>query len=143
MKFSDNLPTSNFDIIGDIHGHIEQFTILLNKLGYKLNQQNYYEHSNRKVIFLGDFIDGGKNNKAVIDVVRPMIEKGSAYSVLANHEFNAISYHTNHRETKQPLRMHSIANTKQHQTFLDEYTDADELDDVINWFKTLAYSGRT
>jgi predicted MPP superfamily phosphohydrolase len=137
MKFSDNLSTSNFDIIGDIHGHTEQLIILLNKLGYRLNQQKYYEHSDRKVIFLGDFIDGGKNNKAVINIVRPMIEKGSAYSVLANHEFNAISYHTNHRVTNKPLRVHSIANTKQHQTFLDEYIDANELDDVINWFKTL------
>lgn len=137
MKFSDNSPMGNFDIIGDIHGHIEQLTILLVKLGYRLNQQNYYEHSDRKVIFLGDFIDGGKNNKAVINIVRPMIENGSAYSVLANHEFNAIAYHTNHRVTDKPLRVHSIANTKQHQTFLDEYTDVDELDDVINWFKTL------
>jgi hypothetical protein len=66
-----------------------------------------------------------------------MIENGSAYSVLANHEFNAIAYHTKHRVSGDPLRVHSIANTKQHQTFLDEYTDVEELDDVINWFKTL------
>jgi hypothetical protein len=137
MKFSDDLLMGNFDIIGDIHGHTEQLIILLNKLGYRLNNQNFYEKSSRKVIFLGDFIDGGKNNKAVINIVRPMIENGSAYSVLANHEFNAISYHTMHRVTDKPLRVHSIANTKQHQTFLDEYANADELDDVINWFKTL------
>jgi len=127
----------NYDIIGDIHGCAKTLSALLEKLGYERNQ-GIHQHSKHKVIFLGDFIDRGKFQKEVIEIVRPMIQSGSALSVMGNHEFNAIAYHTYNESLGMHLREHSDKNYKQHATFLSEY-EADKVayDSVITWFKTL------
>ena len=97
-----------FDIIGDIHGQAEELESLLKKLGYyKLN--GTYQNKDRKVIFLGDFIDRGNLQKEVIEIVRPMIDKNCAYAVMGNHEYNAISYAT-HDPAGGFLRKHSDKN---------------------------------
>ncbi len=46
--------------------------------------------SERKVIFLGDFIDRGPKIRQVLEIVRPMIEGGKALTVMGNHELNAL-----------------------------------------------------
>ena len=127
----------NYDIIGDIHGHAEKLKNLLQAMDYQINDKGYYTHIDRTAIFLGDLIDGGSDQKAVIDIVRPMVESGSAIAVMGNHEFNAISYHTSHTQTHQPLRNHNDNHKRQHQAFLDEYKDLKEIQDLIKWFKTL------
>ena len=127
--------TQHYDIIGDIHGHADILVTLLNKLGYQLNE-GVYRHKKHKVIFLGDFIDRGPQQREVIDIVKPMIEQGTALSVMGNHEFNAICY-ASHGASGQLLRKHSEKNTKQHQAFLDAYPEASERKQIINWFKTL------
>ena len=127
----------SYDIIGDIHGHSHSLEALLAELGYQ-KEGNVYRHPARKVIFLGDFIDRGKLQCEVIDIVRPMIESGAALSVMGNHEFNAIAYYTPDRETGGYLRAHSEKNFKQHKVFLGAYEDSpEEYKDTINWFKTL------
>ena len=127
----------NYDIIGDIHGCAKTLTALLDKLGYVLNH-DIYQHPSNKVIFLGDFIDRGKFQKEVIEIVRPMIQSGAALSVMGNHEFNAIAYHTYDESLGMHLREHTDKNTMQHAAFLAEYQD-DKVayDSVITWFKTL------
>ena len=122
----------NYDIIGDIHGcSLTLEKLLSEKLGYKRNSGGTYQHTNRQAIFLGDFIDRGPHQKEVISIVRPMIKSGTALSVMGNHEFNAIAYHTG-------LREHNEKNYKQHKVFLDAYKEnIDEYNNVINWFKTL------
>ncbi len=127
----------NYDIIGDIHGYADTLSALLAKLGYGLNKHGFYSHPERKIIFVGDFIDRGKGQKKVINIVRSMIDNGSALAVMGNHEFNAIAYHTKHSKTGLPLRSHSDAHKLQHQAFLNEYTDKDERTEIINWFKSL------
>ena len=84
---------AGYDIIGDIHGHARTLEALLGRLGYSLFD-GVYRHPERKVIFLGDFIDRGPHQRGVIRIVRPMIERGSALAVMGNHEFNAIAYAT-------------------------------------------------
>jgi hypothetical protein len=126
-----------YDIIGDIHGHSRSLEALLAKLKYK-KEDGVYRHSSRKVIFLGDFIDRGKFQCEVIDIVRPMVESGAALSVMGNHEFNAIAYYTPETESDGYLRAHSDKNTKQHKEFLRAYGDSpEEYEDAINWFKSL------
>jgi len=128
----------NYDIIGDIHGHASTLIQLLKDLGYKKDGTGIFSHKERKVVFLGDFIDRGKEESLVINIVKPMIDNGHALAVMGNHEFNAICYHTNHPQTEKPLREHSARNTKTHQAFLDEYPVGDKkTTDVINWFKSL------
>ena len=126
-----------YDIIGDIHGHAESLKNLLNELGYRLTG-GVYRHKNRKIIFLGDFIDRGSYQREVIEIVRPMIERGTALAVMGNHEFNAIAYATP-KLNGGYLRGHKGGkNRKQHAAFLDAYPEGSpEYIDQITWFKTL------
>ena len=125
-----------YDVVGDIHGQARELEALLAKLGYKC-EDGCYSHQNRKVIFLGDFIDRGNHQREVINIVRPMIDTGAAFAVMGNHEFNAIAYYTQTGNGSY-LRQRNSKNTLQHQAFLNEYQDDPEgWGDVIDWFKTL------
>ena len=68
-----------YDIIPDIHGHSDKLTGLLEKLGYR-ERNNSWRHTDpgRQCIFLGDYIDRGPDNAGVIDIVRRMVDAGTA-----------------------------------------------------------------
>ncbi len=127
-----------YDLIGDIHGYHKPLIALLEKLGYS-NLNGYYSHSDKKVIFLGDFIDRGPGQKEVIKIVRTMVEKGSALAVMGNHEFNALCFHTEDPDMPGTyLRARSDKNINQHQAFLDAYQDnPEEMKETLDWFRTL------
>ncbi|WP_376710946.1 metallophosphoesterase [Pseudochrobactrum lubricantis] len=135
---------SGYDIIGDIHGNSVKLHKLLNKLGYtKSSNSSGYTHSERKIIFLGDFIDRGPQQLDTVLTAKAMIESGSALAVMGNHEYNAICYATpNPRHPNDYLRTH-LGNTgkknyQQHAAFLNEVQyDPVLYDEVISFFKTL------
>jgi len=134
MTLSQN--TIGYDIIGDIHGHAKDLENLLEKLGYSLDGDKHPK--GRKVIYIGDFIDRGPNNRRVLNIAKKMVESNTALAVMGNHEYNAICYHTKHPTTRDFLRRHSDKNTKQHQAFLNEYSEAtEETETVIKWFMDL------
>lgn len=128
---------NDYHIIGDIHGQADKLEQLLEHLGYQ-KLDGIYQHPDAKVVFLGDFIDRGHQQRRVIDIVRPMVDQGYALAVMGNHEFNAICYHTLHPATADPLRPHNPQTTEQHEAFLKDYALYDEeTRGVINWFKKL------
>ena len=127
--------SEGFDIIGDIHGEADALLRLLKKLGYTL-VDGCWQHPSRQVIFLGDFIDRGPEQKRVLETVMPMVRSGNALAVMGNHEFNALAFHTPDGEGGW-LRPHTEKNTDQHQAFLDEYEDPDELNTVLDFFWSL------
>src|SRR5271155_4426880 len=103
-----------YDLIGDIHGHADELEQLLEALDYQ-RAQGTYRHPERKVIFLGDFIDRGPKIRQVLEIVRPMIEEGTALAVMGNHELNALAYHTEDPEVPgEYLRPHIEKNVEQH-----------------------------
>lgn len=125
-----------YDIIGDIHGHALTLEALLEQLGYR-RQYGVYCHPDRKIIFLGDFIDTGPHQRQTLEIVRPMVEAGNALAVLGNHEFNALAYATPRDDTVH-LRPRNEKNDQQHAAFLVEYpVESPEYCDVIDWFRTL------
>jgi hypothetical protein len=127
-----------YDLIGDIHGQARELTQLLEQLSYS-KKNDIWQHENRKVIFLGDFIDRGDEQREVISIVRPMIESGSALSVMGNHEYNAIAYYTENGQGGH-FREHNKKNLKQHKAFLRAYeAHPEEYKSVIEWFKTLPF----
>lgn len=130
--------TNGIDLIGDIHGFADDLTQLLTAMGYQ-RRNGVYQHEHRVVLFLGDFIDGGTQNRRVLEIVRPMVESGQAMAIMGNHEYNAICYHTRvPGPTDQWLREHSEKNLGQHRKTLAEFdNDAAALADMIDWFKTL------
>lgn len=128
--------SAGFDLIGDIHGYAAPLRQLLRRLGYR-EVDGCFRHPNRRVIFLGDFIDRGPAIREALQIVRSMIDGGAALAVMGNHEFNAICYHTVGRDGT-PLRAHSDKNREQHQATLDEFADfPDEWRDYLAWFRTL------
>lgn len=81
------------DIIGDIHGHADRLEALLGKLGYSV-RSGAWRHPSRTAIFVGDFIDRGPGQLRTLELVRAMLEAGSARATMGNHEFNAIAWAT-------------------------------------------------
>lgn len=127
----------SYDIIGDIHGCAGTLVALLEKLGYQ-ERGGVYRHASRKVIFLGDFVDGEPHQREVVDLARAMVASDAALAVMGNHEFNAIAYATPGNTANSFLRAHSDKNRKQHEAFLTAYAGSDaEQADAIAWFKTL------
>lgn len=114
----------------------------LDRLGYQ-NLSGVWRHPQGvKAVFLGDLIDRGPANIAVVETVKAMVEAGEAICLMGNHELNAI-----HFSTPDPinegayLRARSDKNLRQHIAFLSEYhrdpKKAGLLQEHIAWFKTL------
>lgn len=125
-----------YDLIGDIHGHADELVQLLKALGYE-KAQGAYRHPDRKVIFVGDFIDRGPKIRQVLEIVRPMIEEGNAAAVMGNHELNALAYHTEDPESPGDfLRRHTPKNEKLHRKTVEQLKP-NELVSYLDWFRTL------
>ena len=125
-----------YDLIGDIHGHADALQRLLRQLGYS-QQQGVYKHPERRVIFLGDFIDRGPQIRETLEMVRPMIDSGAALAVMGNHELNALAFHT--PDPDKPgdhLRPHDEKNSNQHAETMRQVPTG-ELASYLNWFRTL------
>jgi hypothetical protein len=135
------LDVTSYDIIGDVHGCADKLMGLLELLGYSV-KDGAYRHSERQAIFVGDLIDRGPQQVETIEVVRAMIDAGTAQIVMGNHEFNAISFATPNPEIPgEFVRRHSDRNYRQTEEFLEQvqlkpgmYLDA------IEWFKTFPLS---
>lgn len=93
----------------------------------------------RVIIFLGDFIDRGPENAAVLRLVRSLIDAGKAQAVMGNHELNALHYHTPcPGQGREYLRPHTEKNAHQHASFLKEFPlAATETKEVLNWMRHL------
>ncbi|MBW4600758.1 MAG: polynucleotide kinase-phosphatase [Calothrix sp. FI2-JRJ7] len=74
-----------FDIIGDIHGCCDELELLLEKLGYHKGEY-YYHPEGRKAVFLGDLVDRGARILDTVNLVRNMVNSGTALCVPGNHE---------------------------------------------------------
>jgi len=125
-----------YDIIGDIHGYSDHLEKLLTKLGYE-NRSGYYKHSERKAIFVGDYIDRGTKIRETLSVVKRMVDENSALAIMGNHEFNFLCYKTELTPGKY-LRPHNESNNKQVEQTLVQFKDHEnELNEYLNWFRSL------
>lgn len=126
----------NIDLIGDIHGHVHELVTLLDKLGYTL-KNGVYSHPEKKVIFLGDYIDRGPKIVETLAIVKAMVDAKQAIALMGNHEYNAVCFHTKN-PTGGYLREHSIKNISQHYETLHQFKNNQSLyNSYIDWFKTL------
>jgi Calcineurin-like phosphoesterase len=129
-------PNQGYDLVGDIHGHADPLHRLLAKLGYA-EVGGIFRHPERKMVFVGDFIDRGPQQREVLRIARAMCEAGSARAVLGNHEFNAIGWAAQ-SEDGGFLRGHSAKNAHQHAEFLRQFEENSAAhEDAVNWFKSL------
>ncbi|XXF75685.1 polynucleotide kinase-phosphatase [Myxococcaceae bacterium GXIMD 01537] len=82
-----------FDIIGDIHGCLDELVALLVKLGYRVSPRaegmpglDVHPPEGRKAVFLGDLVDRGPDIPGVLRLVMGMVAAGTALCVPGNHE---------------------------------------------------------
>jgi protein phosphatase len=90
-----------FDIIGDVHGCFDELCELLGELGYAISERACEDSSlwyhvrppaGRRALFLGDLVDRGPNNPAVLRLVMGMVEAGTALCVPGNHDDKLMRY---------------------------------------------------
>ena len=108
MSALEPMSEQGYDLIGDIHGHADALRRLMIKLGYS-EVDGTFRHDCRKVIFVGDFVDRGPDQREVLRIARNMCEAGTASAVLGNHEFNAIAWAISNGDGEF-LRTHSEKN---------------------------------
>ena len=79
-----------FDIIGDVHGCLDELVELLEKLGYDVSTSGgrfeVEPPDGRRAIFLGDLVDRGPKTPDGLRLVMGMVESGSALCVPGNHD---------------------------------------------------------
>ena len=118
-------------VIPDIHGDLGRLRRTMAAAGFSAQGEGFRHPEGRKVLFLGDLIDNGPENAAVIRAVRGTVEDGEGLCLIGNHELNAILLHTGHRER-------SPKNLRQHESFLREMPlGSREADEAVAWFSSL------
>jgi Calcineurin-like phosphoesterase len=85
------MTVQGYDLVGDIHGHADALHRLLRALDYT-EIEGVFRHPEKQMIFVGDFIDRGPQQREVLRIARSMCEAGAAKAVMGNHEFNAIGW---------------------------------------------------
>lgn len=125
-----------YDIIGDVHGQATLLKKLLKQLGYQ-KTSGFFKHPERKAIFVGDFTNRGSEIRQTLQIVRQMVEGGSAFAILGNHEINNILYHLKN-EIREPIlnkigkRYVSVT-----QTILEFKPYPEEWKEMRKWLRTL------
>ncbi|HVU09625.1 MAG TPA: AAA family ATPase, partial [Phototrophicaceae bacterium] len=81
-----------FDIIGDVHGCFDELVLLLEKLGYTVDVDNFRINppAGRKAVFLGDLVDRGPKIPQVLKLVMNMVAAGTAMCVPGNHDIKLV-----------------------------------------------------
>ncbi len=134
LKYSNN----NFDIIGDIHGYSKELKTLLLRLGY-LKENKVWQHPERKAVFIGDFIAKGPDSKGVIKIVRNMVEQGTAFAILGNHELNAIGYFTFKKNGKAIYSPDQETENQLNKIKTQYKNDTNALFSDIKWMRSLPF----
>jgi hypothetical protein len=134
----------SYDVIGDIHGHVEPLVALLLRLGYVPWGRGFRAPAGRQAVFLGDLIDRGPGQTRVLEIVRAMVDSGDARCILGNHEFNAISFVTPALDGSDCLRPNRAnpgkcaKNRAQHAAFLAAVGEGSAGHRAcIDWFRSL------
>lgn len=86
--------TARLDIIGDVHGCIDELIELLGSLGYAARLTGAGDDRvaetqappGRRAVFVGDLVDRGSSTPDVLRIAMAMGERGQAWCVPGNHD---------------------------------------------------------
>lgn len=82
-----------FDIIGDVHGCVNELNSLFALLGYEHRADGVWRSAGgRMPVFVGDLVDRGPASVAVVDLVMTMVRAGAAFCVAGNHDLKFERY---------------------------------------------------
>ncbi len=82
-----------FDLIGDVHGCLDELILLLTRLGYKIIPGTVGEYTykvippkGRRAVFVGDLVHRGPDSLGVLKLTMDMVRSGIAFCVTGNHD---------------------------------------------------------
>ncbi|MGV3614509.1 MAG: AAA family ATPase [Fimbriimonas sp.] len=85
--------TGPFDIVGDVHGCLDELRELLAKLGYTVTDDlQVTPPEGRTLIFVGDLVDRGPNSPGVLRLAMGMVAAGTAICVPGNHDVKLLRH---------------------------------------------------
>ncbi|AIK96641.1 metallophosphoesterase [Candidatus Odyssella acanthamoebae] len=130
---SSNTPV-NFDIIGDVHGCLDELIALLKKLGYSIDLEKGVISKappNRILVFVGDLVDRGPDSPGVLRLVREAVLQGKALCVCGNHD----------DKLKRKLQGKDVQITNGLEVTLDQLREASPefLEQIISFIDQLPY----
>ena len=83
-----------FDIVGDVHGCLDELLELMTALGYQVEQQNaafsVAPPDGRKLVFVGDLVDRGPATPDVLRLAMTMVNAEQAFCVPGNHDIKLV-----------------------------------------------------
>lgn len=83
-----------FDIVGDVHGCLDELLELMAALGYRVEQQDaafsVAPPDGRKLVFVGDLVDRGPATPDVLRLAMTMVDAGQAFCVPGNHDIKLV-----------------------------------------------------
>ena len=83
-----------FDIVGDVHGCLDELLELLPQLGYKIEPSedgfSVEPPPGRKALFVGDLVDRGSADPDVLRLVMTMVDAGQAFCIPGNHDVKLV-----------------------------------------------------
>jgi protein phosphatase len=83
-----------FDIVGDVHGCLDELLELMATLGYQVERQDaafsVAPPDGRKLVFVGDLVDRGPATPDVLRLAMTMVDAGQAFCVPGNHDIKLV-----------------------------------------------------
>jgi protein phosphatase len=85
QHFDQRHQTGPFDLIGDVHGCVDELRRLLRGLGY-VEDEDWHHPDGRMAVYLGDIVDRGPDVPGTITIVSSSVRAGNALFVPGNHD---------------------------------------------------------
>jgi len=83
-----------FDIIGDVHGCLDELLDLMSQLGYTVEREvgefRVTPPEGRTLVFVGDLVDRGPATPDVLRLAMTMVDAGQAICVPGNHDIKLV-----------------------------------------------------
>lgn len=128
-EHSARLNATAFDVIGDVHGCLDELEALMLKLGWLRDEtraSGWRHPEDRPIVFVGDLVDRGPSSVGVVSLVAKLVAQEQALLILGNHD----------DKVRRLISDHKIKTDGHIQTTIDELEALDE--DALAAFKALA-----
>ncbi|WP_332649049.1 metallophosphoesterase family protein [Lysinibacillus sp. 54212] len=124
-------------VIGDIHGSFQELELLLTR----------WDSETERLIFLGDYINRGKDSLSVLQTIKSLVEHNGAIALMGNHEAMFLEWLNEPYSTTDLLLKMGGATTIESMSTkemrenesLDAFVAAIKTEhaSIVNWLKTL------
>jgi protein phosphatase len=85
-----------FDVVGDVHGCVDELVELVDRLGYVTARDESgrvagaHHPAGRRMVFVGDLVDRGPDPAGTLRLVMGMVAAGDALAIAGNHEYKLL-----------------------------------------------------